>query len=405
MAKTQLGMVFLTIIIILKIAAFIHDPHTRPLKADKYHIDAKAAEGILSFVIFILAVINISSRSYNKSSDYEKCDDADADIVGGGILIAAWIQIGILSLIAFTGLFHFGRTPIKEVGAGLLLTHVSLAIALVVSLGGNNLSVQDAILGAMVLDGQNAALSLQLLTKEILASRWQTAMVVGGQSLGLVIEGIVVDAFHRNSLVPKGCRCLRVFWWVWFGNCDTPEPNDIYPFWCYFALRCGLFLEGLWITATQSRSYHIAEKKEREDPCSRCEGCEEWYHPGTRPAPAQQHPQQGDGEQPAQEVANWLHRRQQSAEDANQCHEPKKPSTISAIVVHRALFAILSMISTLYTMATYSMKASANMDAVGQVAAMVIGAGTTLRVLWVAYHSCYPLLETPDAEDADLLER
>jgi hypothetical protein len=100
----------------------------------------------------------------------------------------------------------------------------------------------------MVLTAQNVALSLQLSTKEVLASRCQTGVAVIVQLLGLVTEGIISDAFRRSSLVTKGCRCLHVFWWVWFSNCLAPESNDMYSFWLYFALRCCLIVESTLVS-------------------------------------------------------------------------------------------------------------------------------------------------------------
>jgi hypothetical protein len=76
-------------------------------------------------------------------------------------------------VIAVQGCFHEAPTAGKEVGAGLLVTHISLAIALIVPLIRGNLSMVDAVLGSMILDGQNTALSIQLSTKETLAARWQ----------------------------------------------------------------------------------------------------------------------------------------------------------------------------------------------------------------------------------------
>lgn len=104
--------------------------------------------------------------------------DIDADIGGVGIRMAAWVQVVVLIIISILGSLHSKATGSKEVGTGLVLAHVSLAIALVVQISRGTLSLADAATGAMVLDAQNIALSVQLVSKEVLAARWQVATVI-----------------------------------------------------------------------------------------------------------------------------------------------------------------------------------------------------------------------------------
>jgi hypothetical protein len=70
--------------------------------------------------------------------------DPDADISGVGVRVSIWAQIGVLLLISCLGFFHTEDTGIKEVNAGLLLTHVSLAIALTVQMHKRTLTSVDA---------------------------------------------------------------------------------------------------------------------------------------------------------------------------------------------------------------------------------------------------------------------
>ncbi|KAF4468377.1 hypothetical protein FALBO_4729 [Fusarium albosuccineum] len=101
----------------------------------------------------------------------------DADVAGDGVRIGAWVQIGTLIVISLIGSFHPEATGAKEIGAGLVLTHISLAISLLVQVERDTLGVADAAIGSMILDAQNMALSIQLVSKETLAARWQIAVV------------------------------------------------------------------------------------------------------------------------------------------------------------------------------------------------------------------------------------
>jgi hypothetical protein len=68
-------------------------------------------------------------------------------------------------LIAFLGSFHSRPTKAKEVGGGLLVTQISLATALLVQMGQQTLSSVDEVIGSMILDAQNIALSIRMMTK------------------------------------------------------------------------------------------------------------------------------------------------------------------------------------------------------------------------------------------------
>jgi hypothetical protein len=120
----------------------------------------------------------------------------DADIGGDGIRIAIWTQICFLIAIAVLGTFHCKATGAKELGAGLAVTHFSLAVALLVQFGRGTLTPADAVIGAMILDAQNSALLIQLTTKMTLAARWQVGIIAACQATGL-------DCLHRSG-VPAG---------------------------------------------------------------------------------------------------------------------------------------------------------------------------------------------------------
>ncbi|KAF3800856.1 hypothetical protein GCG54_00009527 [Colletotrichum gloeosporioides] len=129
----------------------------------------------------------------------------DDDIGGRGIRFAAWAQLGVLLFLALIGIFHTKTTGIKEVAASLTITHLALVTALLVKL--NDLEAADAILGSMILDSQNNALSIPLMTKATLGARWQVWTIVSCQAFGLAVLGVLVHKFHQNHF--KVC-CKKV---------------------------------------------------------------------------------------------------------------------------------------------------------------------------------------------------
>ncbi|KAK7417433.1 hypothetical protein QQX98_004552 [Neonectria punicea] len=159
-----------------------------------------------------------------------QCWVADADIIGDGVRAGTWSQGAILFLSTFLGSFHHSHTAIKELGSGLLGMHVSLALAFLGPLVQSELSPVDAVLGSMVLDVQNSALSMQLMEKETLAARWQVGVVMIAQLLGLVTIGIIMHNFTQDKLAVDSCKCFSAFWWTWFSNCPTGHSGRVFPF-------------------------------------------------------------------------------------------------------------------------------------------------------------------------------
>ncbi|KAI2621385.1 hypothetical protein GGS26DRAFT_568954 [Hypomontagnella submonticulosa] len=89
-----------------------------------------------------------------------------------GVRVSIWVQEAVLLTIALLGTFHPFSTGAKEAEAGLAITHVPFIIAVLVQMGQQTLISVNAVLGAMILVAQNNALSIQLVAKETLASRW-----------------------------------------------------------------------------------------------------------------------------------------------------------------------------------------------------------------------------------------
>ncbi|KAJ4214639.1 hypothetical protein NW759_010193 [Fusarium solani] len=175
------------------------------------------ASGFMMGAISILlgGVTFVGARGVRLNEDHQ-CWVADADIIGDGVRAGTWSQGAMLFLATFLGSFHHSHTAVKELGSGLIGMHVSLALAFIGPLATGELSPVDGILGSMVLDVQNSALSMQLMEKETLAARWQVGAVMAAQLLGLVTIGILVHSFSQDNLAVDGCRCFSVFWWSWF---------------------------------------------------------------------------------------------------------------------------------------------------------------------------------------------
>ena len=186
----------------------------------------------------------------------------DADIGGDGIRFSIWAQEGVILFIVFLGSIHTSATGVKEVGAGIFITHVALAIALLVQMGRGTLTPADAILGSIILDSQNNALSIQFLSKETLASRWQVRITVAGQLLGLVLVPILVTKFVHGDFAPADgdCACVTVFWWAWLSNCPGLPSREAVIFWLYYAVKCLFVFQSEGSALFNSRKFHEAEK-------------------------------------------------------------------------------------------------------------------------------------------------
>ncbi|XXH05994.1 hypothetical protein Hte_012439 [Hypoxylon texense] len=374
------------------------------------------ASAFLALVLGCVSFVGLHGKGPDEAG---QCDSADADIVGDGVRAAAWTQVGILFFITFTGIFHFYKTAVKEIGGGLIVTHVSLAIALLVPLARRELSPIDAILGSLILDAQGNSLSIQLVTKETLAARWQVAIALIAQLLGLVIEGVLVGSFTKNQVTPtNNCKCFSVFWWAWFSNCPSVSPNDNAPFWIYFGYRFVNIVHGSFFAITRAKVFDDADKWDRENPCDPCDKCRDGKQPKvfckchpcnkcnfckvcgrTRRCEYRKH-------QPLAMTRNGhsngpvLLRSPSICPDCFRCTEcgysdlcdqvllsgerfSEAPVTVSSNFLENSVLALLSMISAEVTMNINMVQKTSPLYSVGQVTALIIAVGTTARALWV----------------------
>ncbi|KAI2465275.1 hypothetical protein F4781DRAFT_35625 [Annulohypoxylon bovei var. microspora] len=371
---------------------------------------------VSAFLALVLGCVSFVGLRAKVAEEPRQCENADADIVGDGVRAAAWTQVGILFFITFTGIFHFYKTAVKEIGGGLIVTHVSLAIALLVPLARHELSPIDAILGSLILDAQGNSLSIQLVTKETLAARWQVAIALISQILGLVIEGVLVGFFTTNRLPTKNCNCFSVFWWTWFSNCASVASNNVEPYWIYFGYRFINIIHGSYFAITRTAIYDDAEKWDRENPCDPCDRCREGdpntlcrCHPCEtcqyckvckRRARCHTH----QPIVPTQNASNGaiVLRHISICRDCYRCKRcghsdldadtsvllygerfSEATMTVSSNFLESSVLALLSMISAEVTMSRNMVQKTSPLYTVGQVTALVIAIGTTIRALWV----------------------
>ncbi|KAJ5988212.1 hypothetical protein N7481_003422 [Penicillium waksmanii] len=309
-----------------------------------------------------------------------QCGYVDSDIIGDGVRRGILIQEIVLTVIALVGLTHPSPTAAKEVGGGLLITHVSLAIALHVALGRGQLSMTDAIFGSMVLGSQNIALSVALVMKETLASRWEVCLVLLGQFKGLISLAVLMVNFLNNKLSTEKCKCFSVIWWTWFSNCPTSSPNDRLTFWIYFSLRFLIYGQSAYIALKKFQNFDSAEKAEKREKervcgshelCRFCSSCSKCCHKDHAP-----------------DACNFC-------EMCSKCKtcgihlymlEPRfslRPATSSLLFAEYAIFSFVTLKSADHLRDFYNIQESSQIYSIGQVTALVIAGLTALRASWV----------------------
>jgi len=101
-------------------------------------------------VLVSILFTGLGSKLHDRGS---QCSvNVEADVASGGVRIAVWAQVAVLLIISVLGNFHSKSTSAKEIEIGLVLTHISLAIAILVQANHGTLTLADAMIGSMVLD-------------------------------------------------------------------------------------------------------------------------------------------------------------------------------------------------------------------------------------------------------------
>ncbi|KAM0427835.1 hypothetical protein ACHAPT_007292 [Fusarium lateritium] len=278
----------------------------------------------------------------------------DADVAGDGVRIATWMQICVLIAISLLGTFHPNATGAKEMGAGLVLTHVSLAIALLVQVKQRKLTLADAAVGAMLLDAQNMALSIPLAAKEVLAARWQVRVMATAQLFGLVTLLFVIKKLFQGSFYTDDCPCLTVFWWAWLSNCRPPQKEQAL-FWVYCSLRCLIFAQ------TSFHSFYNAEKFHQAEPKCGDEGTDIQQRGG---------------------VLVHITYPNDNVEGLPAAYSEYPASTSFLYALHGVL-ALTSMNAAEMAIQDSDLQPSSAINSVGQVIALVVASATAFRAAWL----------------------
>ena len=279
----------------------------------------------------------------------------DADIGGDGVRIAVWVQILSLILLSVLGSFHTNATGVKEIGAGLVFTHVSLTIAVLVQLGKGSLTPVDAIIGAIILDAQNIALPIQLGSKEALASRWQVGVVTATHVFGLVAIPILVSKFVGVASLDKDqCDCLTVFWWGWISNCAR-DASEQSIFWVYYACRCVAFCQSTAHATWNTSIFDHAEKSEK-DPTSFLED---------------------------RILSGITH--YHTSYDGGEAIFNEYPATVTLMYGAYGMYTLTSMATVERTISRYGLRPSSDISSVGQIIALVIAGASVARAIWLLW--------------------
>uniref|UniRef100_A0A8H7N8C0 Uncharacterized protein n=1 Tax=Bionectria ochroleuca TaxID=29856 RepID=A0A8H7N8C0_BIOOC len=211
-----------------------------------------------------ISVVVPSSSTFNSTCQIPQVTTVDADIAGTGIRFATWAQIELMAALVLLGHFHVRCLGVKQLGAGLAITHLGLAVALAAQMIKGKLTSAEAIVGAMLLEGQGSALSIQLVAKDVLAARWQVWTSILCQTIGSAVLIICVTKFRAGDFVGHdgNCFCIKVFWWGWLTDCPkTTEAGEAAVFWVCLACRMVGSIKSALFAAWHTDQFHRAEKR------------------------------------------------------------------------------------------------------------------------------------------------
>ncbi|KAI4703497.1 hypothetical protein J4E89_010073 [Alternaria sp. Ai002NY15] len=307
----------------------------------------------------------------------------DADISGVGVRASIWGQIAMLILISSSGHLHKKETAIKEVAGGLILTHVSLAIAIIVQMYKKTLTSVDAAIGAVILDAQNIALLIPVTAKQTLAARWQVLILIPAQILGLVFLPVLVVKFTKGGFASQDCKCLTIFWWSRLSDCNAFSGNELSLFWIYYTLRWMMWIHSSFHSLYNAEWFHRSEKEGRIPILNR-DGTKPKLYWDKAIALARELRDSNRQVTKATLQAGLLYR-QYSA-------------TISVSYTAYALYSLTSMVVAEVTIGEYNLQPSSNANSIGQIIAVVVSLATLLRVVW-SFQSLYN-----DAENSSFPE-
>lgn len=267
----------------------------------------------------------------------------DGDIAGDGVRAALWVQQGVLWLSVATGVFLKPSQPrptaVKELAAGLVVTHLSLAIAVLVQIGQRTLTPLDAALVVMILDAQNSALAVSFASRETLAARWEVVSISVAQLFGLVVIGVVLARFQEGTLVTEECGCFSYFWWAWQSTCTALPTAERAVLWAYYVFR--------WLNSAMNWHFGVRYM---------------WIF-----NLLEQDKTLWDGVRPTADTEGT----------------PGVPASIGFYFLQNMVFGLVSSVAAELTIAGFTSGDEPKPFTVGQITAMVIAVTTTFRGAWL----------------------
>ncbi|KAI4612803.1 uncharacterized protein J4E87_010066 [Alternaria ethzedia] len=332
-------------------------------------------------VIVTSAIFAGTSDTYGVARN--TCDtNLDADISGVGVRVSIWLQIGMLLVISVSGHLHKRETGIKEVGGGLILTHVALIIALIVQMYKGTLTSVDAAIGAVILDAQNVALHIPGTAKQTLAARWQVLLLIPAQIMGLVFLPVLGIKFIKGEFASEDCKCLNIFWWSRLSDCDAFSGNELSLFWIYYTIRWIIWFQSSFHSMYNTQPFHESERDGRVPILRR---------DGTKP--------DKDEEIIALEWEVPERRVKKATFQAGLVYK-QYSATISVSYTVCALYSLTSMVVAEITIREYDLQASSNVYSIGQIIAIVVSLATLIRAIW-SFQSLY--IDSQDKSFPDLV--
>lgn len=340
----------------------IHSRREERERRQTRSLSTQKRQWIAPILLAVLAVIIVCATFSNPNIPYQRngtqCSEVDADIAGQGVRIAAFVQVCILIALSLLGSFHPSATGAKEVGGGLILTSLSLAIALNLQLSAGALTPADAILGVMILDGQSVALAIQFTSKETLTAITQVGVGVIAQFFGLGTSMAIIARFNAGGMPTDDCRCIRVFWWAWLSNCHNDRsPHEDSIIWVYMAFRFAGAVQASFHAIWNTRKFDSAEKQSRDH-----DDAEERLG-GVLDGTTYPHFNYRGG-----------------------AHYGEYPATVTFMYAVYGVIALTSLIAAESVFGNVGLTPSSGVDSPGQVIALVIAGFSAVRAGYLFWH-------------------
>ncbi|KAI5792005.1 hypothetical protein EDC01DRAFT_105599 [Geopyxis carbonaria] len=185
--------------------------------------------GTAAVMTIILFTLPGNSQLDKATTNKNGC--VDVDFAGAGNRVALGIS---LAFIALNYLVQLGDTrAIGNVGIaeGLVISNLSTVVTMIVQISTHHVTFGDAVIGAVVLDGQMSALMSTVAWKDVLKSVILTQMIYMSTGLSLVVMGVCIGMSNTLPLAHPECPTQYYFWGL-----ITVEAPSV-GFWVYYGYR------------------------------------------------------------------------------------------------------------------------------------------------------------------------